>query len=169
LFRDSRARNDDHANKTVQRMAGPPYLGRVRTSVEGQPSLTLPFGIGAHCMKYKPRHPVVNLIGAIGCCAVGLVLIVWASETLTTRVFGSVGMVSFVFRRSTAFIGAPSGRHWAGSASGITYVTCGSGNRGKWLKNQRLPNMSLDRMTRSAADRMFHCERPWRAPRHRSA
>ena len=69
-------------------MAGPPYLGRVRTSVEGQPSLTLPFGIGAHCMKYKPRHPVVNLIGAIGCCAVGLVLIVCGIGDLDHPRFG---------------------------------------------------------------------------------
>ena len=28
---------------------------------------------------------------------------------------------------------------------------------------------ALDRMTRSAVRRVFQCERPWRAPRHRSA
>ena len=28
---------------------------------------------------------------------------------------------------------------------------------------------ALDRMTRSAVSRMFHCKRPWYAPRHRSA
>ncbi len=31
------------------------------------------------------------------------------------------------------------------------------------------PNKTLDRMTRSAVSRVFQCERPWRAPRHRSA
>src|SRR6266404_5861189 len=30
-------------------------------------------------------------------------------------------------------------------------------------------NQALDRMTRSAASRVFHCERHWRAPGHRSA
>ncbi len=31
----------------------------------------------------------------------------------------------------------------------------------------RAANETLDRMTRSAVGRMFHCEHPWRAPRHR--
>ena len=30
-------------------------------------------------------------------------------------------------------------------------------------------NQTLDRMTRSAVSRMLQFERPWRAPRHRSA
>src|SRR5437879_4018619 len=30
-------------------------------------------------------------------------------------------------------------------------------------------HQALDRMTRSAVSRVFHCVRPWRAPRHRSA
>ena len=32
-----------------------------------------------------------------------------------------------------------------------------------------LPNQALDRMTRSAISRVFQCDRPGRAPRHRSA
>jgi hypothetical protein len=31
------------------------------------------------------------------------------------------------------------------------------------------PNETLDRMTRSAVRRVFQCQRPWRAPHHRSA
>jgi hypothetical protein len=33
----------------------------------------------------------------------------------------------------------------------------------------RTANKTLDRMTRSAISRVFQCEHPWRAPRHRSA
>src|SRR5436190_1431772 len=33
----------------------------------------------------------------------------------------------------------------------------------------QMANKTLDRMTRSADSRGFQCERPWRAPRHRSA
>ena len=33
----------------------------------------------------------------------------------------------------------------------------------------RTANKTLDRMTRSAVSRTFQSERPWRAPRHRSA
>ena len=32
-----------------------------------------------------------------------------------------------------------------------------------------MPNEALDRMTRSAASRVFQCDSPWRVPRHRSA
>ena len=34
---------------------------------------------------------------------------------------------------------------------------------------RRTANKTLDRMTRSAVSRTFQSERPWRAPRHRSA
>jgi hypothetical protein len=37
------------------------------------------------------------------------------------------------------------------------------------MDHQTEPNQTLDRMTRSAARRMFQCDYPWRAPRHRSA
>src|SRR5882724_2727366 len=37
---------------------------------------------------------------------------------------------------------------------------------GRFMDDPRLelPNKTLDRMTRSAVGRMFHCGRPWRAP-----
>ena len=34
---------------------------------------------------------------------------------------------------------------------------------------KRKANQTLDRIPRSAVSRVFQCERPWRAPRHRSA
>src|SRR5438445_332453 len=40
---------------------------------------------------------------------------------------------------------------------------------GRNRMSHRTANQTLDRMTRSAASRMFQIERPWRAPRHRSA
>src|SRR5437016_8438477 len=36
-------------------------------------------------------------------------------------------------------------------------------------RSLREANQALDRMTRSAASRVFQCDPPWRAPRHRSA
>ena len=37
------------------------------------------------------------------------------------------------------------------------------------MRLNKKPNKTLDRMTRSAFSRMFHVDRQWRAPRHRSA